>query len=286
MNDMQNNLEGSAFVIDKLHLIYFSPTGTTRRTVEQIAGGINAQSVEHHDLTLQTAGVNLTLTDGLAVIGVPVYAGRVPEVCLQRMQHLSAVQIPVVVVVLYGNREFEDALLELADTVRTKGFVPVAAAAFIGEHSYSTSIQPIAAGRPDQDDLAQARQFGAAIAESLKTGHLKGPSDIPGSVPYRERPPLGGIAPSLIPEHCTLCGICVSVCPTRVISMADSITTDAAGCVMCCACVKSCPGQARILDHPMLNARREMLTVQYSQRKAPSIFQGGGGASHQPVLRQ
>lgn len=273
-------------MIDKLHLIYFSPTGTTRRTVEQIAGGINAQSVEHHDLTLQTAGVNLTLTDGLAVIGVPVYAGRVPEVCLQRMQHLSAVQIPVVVVVLYGNREFEDALLELADTVRAKGFVPVAAAAFIGEHSYSTSTQPIAAGRPDQDDLEQARKFGAAIAENLKKGHLAGEPAIPGSVPYRERPPLGGIAPSLIAERCTLCGTCVAVCPTRVISMADSITTDAAGCVMCCACVKSCPGQARILDHPMLNARREMLTVQYSQRKAPSIFLGAGEAGQQPDLRQ
>lgn len=286
MNDMQKNLEGSAIVLDKLHLIYFSPTGTTRRTAEQIAQGINAQSIEHHDLTLQASGINLAFTEGLAVIGVPVYAGRVPEICLQRMQHLSAVQIPAVVVVLYGNREFEDALLELADTVRAKGFVPVAGAAFIGEHSYSTRTQSIAAGRPDQDDLTQARQFGEAIAENLKAGHLTGPPDIPGSVPYRERPPLGGIAPSLIAEHCTLCGICVSVCPTQVISMADSITTDAAGCVMCCACVKNCPVQARILDHQMLNARREMLTVQYSQRKAPSIFQGAGGASHQPDLRQ
>lgn len=256
----------------KLHLIYFSPTGTTRRVVEQIALGIKAQITEHYDLTPAPTGINAKLTDGIAVIGVPVYAGRMPEICMQRMKSLHADQIPVVLVVLYGNREFEDALVELRDFALTKGFLLHSAAAFIGEHSYSTATHPVAANRPDQDDLNRARQFGETIAQRLKDGYQANSPAIPGNIPYRERPPLGGISPSLIQERCTLCGACIKVCPTNVIAMSDGITTDARDCILCCACVKNCPEKARVLDHPVLNARREMLTTQYRARKEPSIF--------------
>ena len=259
-----------------LHLIYFSPTGTTHKIVEEIALGMAPQAVEVHDLTLNPTGINTRLTDGVAVIGVPVYAGRVPEICLQRMQHLSAVRIPVVLVVLYGNREFEDALVELRDVARAKGFAPAAAAAFIGEHSYATVTHPVAANRPDQDDLDRARQFGEAVARLLQQGKLVQEPEIPGMVPYKERPPLGGIAPRLIPERCTRCGTCIRGCPTQVITLTDCITTDAAGCIMCCACVKNCPIQARLLDHPLPNARREMLLTHCSVRKEPLICLGKG----------
>jgi len=257
-----------------LHLIYFSPTGTTRRIVEQIALGINAPITEQHDLTLNSVGIDARLTEGIAIIGVPVYAGRMPEICLQRMQQLSADQIPAVLVVLYGNREFEDALVELRDFARSKGFILKAVAAFVGEHSYSTATHPVAANRPDQNDLYKARQFGEAIAQSLQEGDFFPEPVIPGSVPYRERPPLGGISPSLIQERCTRCSTCITICPANVITRTDHIVTDAAGCIMCCACVKNCPEQARVLDHPMVNARREMLTTQYSARKEPLIIMG------------
>jgi ferredoxin len=258
----------------KLHLIYFSPTGTTRRIVEQVALGIKAPITEQHDLTLNSAGINTRLTEGIAIIAVPVYAGRMPEICQQRMERLSADQIPAVLVVLYGNREFEDALVELRDFARSKGFIVRAAAAFVGEHSYSTASHPVAANRPDQDDLNKARQFGEAIAQSLQEGDLSPEPAIPGSVPYRERPPLGGISPSLIQERCTRCGTCITNCPTNVITLTDHIVTDAGDCILCCACIKNCPEQARVLDHPVLNARREMLTTHCSARKEPLIFIG------------
>jgi ferredoxin len=256
----------------KLHLIYFSPTGTTRRIVEEIALGINAPITEQHDLTLNSGVIDTRLTEGIAIIGVPVYAGRMPEICQQRMEKLSADQIPVVLVVLYGNREFEDALLELRDFARSKGFILKAAAAFIGEHSYSTATNPVAANRPDQDDLEKARLFGEAIAQSLQEEQQPFEPVIPGSVPYRERPPLGGISPSLIQERCTRCGICIKICPRNVITLTDQIITDPSDCIICCACVKNCPEQARVLDHPALNARREMLSTNYSARKEPLII--------------
>ncbi len=261
-------------MLAKLHLIYFSPTGTTRRIVEQIALGIKARIIEHHDLTLDLSGIDTKLNDGMAIIGVPVYAGRVPEICLQRMQNLSANQIPAVIVVLYGNREFEDALVELRDFVLTKGFIPNAAAAFIGEHSYSTATHPIAANRPDHDDLNKACQFGEVITQGIKDWYQMNPPVIAGSIPYRERTPLGGISPNLIQERCTLCGTCVKACPTNVITISGCITTNVKDCILCCACVKGCPEQARVLDHPALNARREMLATHYQTRKEPSIFIG------------
>ena len=131
------------------HLIYFSPTGTTKKTMTSIAQGLGVKSVVHYDVTLPGSGTETVLSDGVAIIGIPVYAGRVPELCLQRMQRITAKGLPCVLVALYGNREFEDALVELRDFATRQGFKVVAAGAFIGEHSYSTQERPIAAGRPN-----------------------------------------------------------------------------------------------------------------------------------------
>jgi flavodoxin len=43
---------------DKLQLIYFSPTNTTRRIVEQVAAGLKIDTVETCDLTHRPDGIN------------------------------------------------------------------------------------------------------------------------------------------------------------------------------------------------------------------------------------
>ena len=254
------------------HLIYFSPTGTTKKIVEQIAAGMAPATTRHYNLTRLPEGLDLRLTDGIAIIGLPVYAGRLPVTCLERLEQLSGAGIPAVLVVLYGNRAYEDALVELRDLAAAKGFVVVAAGAFIGEHSYSTSDRPIAAGRPDQADLQQAWRFGATIAERLRTGKGAVDLDIPGAVPYKERPPFGGIAPDTDTERCILCGACAGVCPTFVIRVADRVVTAADNCLMCCACVRVCPEQARALTHPVTEARRDLLIRHCSAPRAPELF--------------
>ncbi len=256
-----------------VNLIYFSPTKTTEKIVSQIAVGIADTDLQRYDLTRMSTGVPGRISAGTTIIGVPVYAGRVPAIVLERLEQLQGDGLPAVLVVVYGNREFEDALRELADVVTAKGFHVVAAAAFVGEHSYSTRQHPIAANRPDQADLEHATAFGVAIRKKLSAGkQLTAPAMIPGSVPYREGVVLGQIAPETIPERCVLCGGCASVCPTFAISVTDQVLTETAQCVMCCACVKGCPHAARAMTHPVVAERRTMLAENFSRRKEPQWF--------------
>ena len=83
------------------------------------------------------------------------------------MRRVKGDGTPAVLVVVYGNREFEDALIELRDLMVEQGFRPVAGAAFIGEHSFSNDATPIALGRPDAEDLVKARAFGEEVRTTL-----------------------------------------------------------------------------------------------------------------------
>jgi ferredoxin len=253
------------------HLIYFSPTGTTRKVALAVARGLGAPQVAHYDLTKPGSVCHKSLKDGVAVIGCPVYAGRVPELYLQRLQGLTAQGVPALLVALYGNREFEDALVELRDVAVNKGFRVIAAGAFIGEHSYSTLDRPIAAGRPDAGDLASAVLLGMQSARKLARHALDTPQ-IDGHVPYRERVPIGGIAPETDVQACVLCGKCAEVCPTGVITLAGSVVTKADGCIMCCACVKGCVPRARLFNHPRIEERRALLEKNCREPKVPVLF--------------
>ncbi len=256
-----------------VHLIYFSPTNTTEKIVTQIAAGVADPHLQHYDLTRMTSDLPGLISAGATIIAVPVYAGRVPEIVLKRLTQLQGDGLPAVVVVVYGNREFEDALRELTDVVTAKGFRVVAAAAFVGEHSYSTRQQPIAANRPDQTDLASAAAFGTAIRAKLSAGHEAANTlTVPGNVPYRDGVVLGQIAPETVAEKCVLCGRCATVCPAFTIRVADQVLTEVAQCVMCCACVKNCPHEARVMRHPVVAERRTMLAENFNRRKEPQWF--------------
>lgn len=258
-------------MIQTAHLIYFSPTGTTRKISVSIAQGLGAKNIIHYDVTLPDANLDAVLTDGVAIIGVPVYAGRVPELCLQRLQAITSKGVPAVLVALYGNREFEDALVELRDLTVAQGFNVIAAGAFIGEHSYSTPARPIAAGRPNTEDLKLAVKLGEQVAEKIGRNAFDSP-EIDGNVPYKERVQIGGVAPETDSEKCSLCGECATVCPAGVIIVSDSVTTRADNCVMCCACVKVCEFDARPFNHPRIEERRGLLLKNCSTPKAPEIF--------------
>ena len=120
--------------IDEVQLITFSPTCTSKQVGEAIVHGTGISSVSKVDLTLEAAGKREVPSHALAVITVPVYGGHVAPLALERMKELHADGAPAVVVVVYGNRAYEKALVELDAFVTRLGFKVIAGATFVGEH--------------------------------------------------------------------------------------------------------------------------------------------------------
>lgn len=222
--------------------------------------------------------------DAVAVFAVPVYGGRAAPLALKRLEVLSGAGTPAVTIAVYGNRAYEKAVKELAGFVERRGFVPVAAGAFVGEHSYSTEKHPIAEGRPDAEDLSRAASFGRAVAAKLSEKGIEkvDPDALPavrtGWLPmlrfvrfvlgYRRNLKKGKIRPAAVmtdPERCTGCSVCTAVCPAGAITKGDELHTNAELCIKCCACVKSCPEQARRYDSPF----GPVLSRNFSRRSEP-----------------
>ena len=145
---------------DATHLVFFSPTHTSAKIARAVGDGIGMGRRMETDLTLDESADPIEITNALTVIAAPVYGGRVAPVALKRLKRLKGNNAPAILIAVYGNRDYEDALIELRDTAVELGFTPLSAGAFIGEHSYSTTNMPIAAGRPDASDLQIAFQFG------------------------------------------------------------------------------------------------------------------------------
>lgn len=234
----------------KITAAYFSPTGGTRKYVRQIAAGLNGEYAEI-DLTNRDTRLkeHFFTGDDVVVLGVPVYYGRVPQIEGGLLNHLHGDHTPVVLVVSYGNRDFDDALLELSDLCAKQDFHTVAAFAGVAQHTFSSKI---ASGRPHAEDLALARSF----ATRLDPLPAASPA-LPGARPYR---PYGSVpfAPKGN-KSCTGCGICSKVCPTGAISSSAPRKTDTQKCIRCFACVKQCPAFARNFSNPLFRAAAKKL---------------------------
>lgn len=264
--------------VKKVKLIYFSPTGTTQKVLESIAEGIAAEDVKHINLTLPE-GTQQTIppfSDELVIIGAPVYGGRLPVDVINRFKKLEASNTLAILIVVFGNRDFEDALLELKNLAIELGFRPVAGGAFIGEHSYATEEMPIANGRPDSLDVKKAMDFGAKVKDkvtALLSLDTKMDLEIPGSFPYEAKGARNlAVSPVTQKDICTVCGTCASVCPTAAISINESVETKIELCIRCCACIKNCPEEARVMNDEMLKNIADWLNQNCRVRKEPQVF--------------
>lgn len=262
--------------ITKIWAVTFSPTRTSKKSVEALASGITGVPYETIDLTYPGKTHHQEFgPDELVIFGVPVYAGRVAPLAVQRLATLKGNNTPAVISVTYGNRAYEDALVELRDLARQASFKPIGACAFIGEHSYSGADTPIAPGRPDSADLSAAASFGSHIGAKLAA--LATPDDtacpeIPGNVPYRDGVGPMPCIPTLLEDACTQCGTCVDSCPSGAVSLQERIIIHKSSCILCCACVKNCPEEALIIDFEPLNQRRRAMAEQLAQRREPELY--------------
>lgn len=259
--------------LKKVKLVYFSPTGTGKKTVSEIAKGTGFDT-ETIDLTPPSAAqVTHELgKDELAIFAVPVYGGRVPQTAIDRVKNIRGDSTAAVLVAMYGNRAYEDALLELHNTTTELGFKTVAGAAFIGQHSFDTEETPIATGRPDAEDLKKAQEFGAKVLEKIKGMDEVQEIDVPGNDPYRERGSGDPRSPETDEATCILCGACARVCPTGSVEVSGVVETQKDSCIACTACVQSCPTGARHWEHEGILRGAKWLSTEHGERKEPEVF--------------
>ena len=105
----------------------FSPTGGTAAVAKAVTGGIGQVVDLSHPVPETPVPDNAVL-----LAAAPVFGGRIPAVALERLAALKG-SGPAVALAVYGNRAWEDALLELKDALTAGGFQVVAAAAFVAD---------------------------------------------------------------------------------------------------------------------------------------------------------
>lgn len=265
--------------------LYFSPTGSTKQVVEVAAsvvcGMMDTEPPEEVDFTnAYMREKNLTFAEGdLVFVGVPTYAGRVPNKIMpfiaENLKGNGAFAVPVVT---YGNRSFDDSLAELADLLEADGFKLLGGGAFPCQHAFAENL---ATGRPDMMDMLSAMQLGEAVAGNLAAKRAIASTEFPGNHPagpyYVPKGVDGQPAKFLKAKpvtdrtKCTACGVCVKACPMG--SIDANADFDATGiCIKCQACIKKCPAGAKSFDDEAFLSHRQMLMENFAgERKEPVL---------------
>ena len=246
--------------------IFFSPCGSTR-TAALTTAEVFSRTFETCDLTDASVSMPGIAPEDIVVIAAPVYAGRIPTPMAQRLRLLAGCGARAVTLVTYGNRAFDDALLELNDIAGNAGFQVTASAALVTEH---VLVPAVASGRPNRDDLAQIHAFAQRAVEKIEKGDATTPA-VPGNRPYRDGLVVRA-TPTIDVKFCTKCGACVRDCPTAAIDPRDPSKVDVTRCINCMRCVKGCPQGKRDLPVPARQAVRERLSALIGVEKPNSFF--------------
>lgn len=249
--------------------IVFSPTGGTQKVADCIMEGWD-MPIKKADLT--KAGADCSDLDlkeeDLVLIAVPSFGGRVPALAAQRLAGISGNRAKCVIACVYGNRAYEDTLIELKDIAEQCNLRIAAAVSAISEHSI---MHQYAAGRPDQKDRDELARFGKQILDKINTSDLSAPlSQIPGNRPYKKAGSIG-----LVPKadkNCVSCGLCADNCPAQAIDKANVKTANSQKCISCMRCVVQCPKAARKVNNAVVSMAALTMKKACSDRKNNELF--------------
>lgn len=284
--------------IKKVTAAFFSPGGNVEKiamTIGETAADILGAEFEIFDFLLPDArekGRSFG-ADELLVIGLPVFAGRLPNKILHFVQNgfkagkkarETSMNVPntsdkgnaiCIPFVSFGNRAFDDGLSELVMEMRNSGFTVAGAAAVVGEHSFCGAL---ATGRPDDEDLREVVRFSNQVCEKIIAADGTGIDDIsvPGNTPpgpyYTplrtdgEKAVFLKAKPATDKDKCNGCMDCVRRCPMGTIRAEDP--TDVSGiCIKCQACVKVCHAGAKYFNDPDFLSHRDYLDQHHREKK-------------------
>ena len=234
--------------ISKVLNICFSPTGATKKAAEILISGLGLRSetelVDISDPDFQKGSISVD-RDDLCVLALPSFKGRAPAEAMERLEMIDGNNALMILLCSYGNREYEDTLLEMRDGAVKAGFIPVAGVAAVTEHS---KLRSVAKGRPDNADGKTLAAFAEKIFNELST---KEDSEynlfVPGNYPYKVLPE--SYATIVHGGDCLDCEACLKKCPVRAIYKDKDGYHTGANCIGCMRCVAICPkGNRRMTE--------------------------------------
>lgn len=251
-----------------VYKITFSPTGGTEKAAACLAAAFG-QDIQSIDLTDPAAdyGRIILSPDDICITAVPSFGGRVPAAAASRLAKIQGQGAKAIAAVVYGNRDYDDTLLELQNILAGAGFRCAAAVAAVAEHSI---LRQFAQGRPDAEDEAQLGEFAGKIRAAIEADSINSHIALPGHTPYREykgvpmKPRAG--------KGCTSCGLCAQKCPVRAIPAESPSQTDTETCISCMRCVAICPSRARSVNSLMLAAAAQKLKKSCQTRRGNELF--------------
>lgn len=246
-----------------LKLIVFSPTGGTERAARALAAqwGEAPQLVDLCDPQGAYLGCELGEQDEV-VVAMPSYGGRAPAVAVERLGKIAGNGAACTLLCVYGNRAYEDTLVEMFDAATAAGFAVVAAVEAVAQHSI---MEQYAANRPDAADIELLGSFGRQLAG--KRSPLA--AQLPGTRPYKKAGAAG-----LVPKptkSCTACGQCALGCPVQAIE-AVGFKANPKACISCMRCVRQCPEHARKASAAMIAVASMAIKKECSKRKECRLF--------------
>ena len=242
-------------------VVTFSPTGNSLKSAVAMAEVIG-ETVEIIDVTTDISPEGWPFgPEDFVIFSAPVYGGRIPKVARERFLGWKGDNTPCIAVVSYGNRDFDDALLEVADLAEEQGFVVKGAAAVIGRHTYGE----IQVDRPNEADLAEDRAF----AEKVLAQKADAKVVIPGNRPYKDGGNGGKFRP-LTSDACVNCGLCEEKCPVQAI--AGDCVSISDNCIACFRCIRNCPVGAKNMDVPAYQEFAAMFTERLKERRENQYF--------------
>ncbi len=266
----------------KIYEICFSPAGKTekiiRQTGKELCRELKAEEPEYVSITRpeeRNTQLNFDEND-FVLIAVPTYAGRVPNKIMPFIkENLKGNGTMGAAIVTYGNRNFDDSLIELRTLMTDNGFQIIGGGTFVCEHSFA---QNLATGRPGPEDMLKAGELGAGLARKLiekneQVVELPGDKDfhayyVPKGVDGKPAVFLKA-KPVTDFERCINCGKCSEVCPMGSIVHGKQYETTGI-CIKCQACIKVCPVNARCFVDEAFLSHQAMLNENFAKNENTS----------------
>ena len=266
-----------------LYAMYFSPNGTTLKTLKNIVSGMGQEAIYIDMTNPENRKKEYNFSKEDTVLYGTITAAMLFATNKEIFSRLNGNGARFIGVAMYGNGYYGVALKQLRDRATKRGFKVVAVAAFIGRHAQGGT----ASGRPDEKDIEKQISFGKSVAGITTELHKKIPVGWATSPLYNtivcarlfmqgQDYTLPAFLKTKEANGCVGCGTCERNCPVGAIKMTSAAegkkpVFDSKKCIACYRCIGNCPEKAITCTSKVMNGIGKDFGSKFSKRIEPTI---------------